>query len=276
MYEKGFPMLRSVRPGAAVVTLLIVVSIVSSAQAQTATQARPFFLTQSGGKKAVVGYTPAQIGHGYGFDQISGQGKGQTIAIVDAFDHPNIEQDLALFSSTFGLPACTKRNGCFQKVYASGSKPDTNSIWAFEISLDVEWVHAIAPKAKILLVEAASDQLSDLLAAVDIALASDLPTHDGLHELGASRATHGTHVARQSFRREERDILRFGRRFGSWCVLSCRIALCDGCRRHNIAVGQRSAIIKVRKPGPTRAAASVHWKWSRYIRVPFLSRIIRR
>ena len=163
------------RPGATALTLLIVVSIVASAQAQTATQAHPFFLTQGAGKNSIVGYTPAQIGHGYGFDQISGQGKGQTIAIVDAFDHPNIEQDLALFSSTFGLPGCTRRNGCsfFQKVYASGSKPDTNSIWAFEISLDVEWAHAIAPKANILLVEAASDQLSDLLAAVDVALASD-------------------------------------------------------------------------------------------------------
>ena len=169
-------MLRSIRPGAAALALLIVVSIVSSAQAQTATQAHPFFLTQGAGKNSIVGYTPAQIGHGYGFDQISGQGKGQTIAIVDAFDHPNIEQDLALFSSTFGLPGCTRRNGCsfFQKVYASGSKPDTNSIWAFEISLDVEWAHAIAPKANILLVEAASDQLSDLLAAVEVALASDL------------------------------------------------------------------------------------------------------
>ena len=161
-------------PAATALTLLIVVSIVSSAQAQTATQAHPFFLTQGAGKKAIVGYTPAQIGHGYGFDQIAGQGEGQTIAIVDAFDHPNIEQDLALFSSTFDLPDCTKRNGCFHKVYATGSKPDTNSIWAFEISLDVEWAHAIAPKANILLVEAASDQLSDLLAAVDVALASHL------------------------------------------------------------------------------------------------------
>jgi subtilase family serine protease len=167
-------MFRSLSPGAFFLALLIALSNTSWVHAQTATQVHPFFLTQGAGKKSVTGYTPSQIRRGYGFDQITGQGQGQTIAIVDAFDHPNIEQDLAIFNSTFNLPSCTTANGCFHKVYASGSKPDTNSVWAFEISLDVEWAHAIAPQAKILLVEAPTDQLPDLLAAVDVALASNL------------------------------------------------------------------------------------------------------
>jgi subtilase family serine protease len=173
LYRKDFLMLRSLRAGAILIALLTSSVNTPFARAQTANQAHPFFLTMGAGKKSVVGYTPAQIRHGYGFDQIAGQGEGQTIAIVDAFDHPNIEQDLAIFNSTFSLPSCTTANGCFRKVYASGSKPETNSIWAFEISLDVEWAHAIAPQAKILLVEAPSDQLSDLLAAVDVATASN-------------------------------------------------------------------------------------------------------
>jgi subtilase family serine protease len=165
---------RSKSPAAILLALLIVTANASFAHAQAATQVHPFFLAQGAGKKSVVGYSPSQIRRGYGFDQIRAQGSGQTIAIVDAFDHPNIEQDLAVFNSSFNLPACTTANGCFQKVYVSGSKPDTNSVWAFEISLDVEWAHAIAPQAKILLVEAPSDQLPDLLTAVDVALASNL------------------------------------------------------------------------------------------------------
>ena len=74
-------MVRSMQPGATALTLLIFVSIVSSAQAQTATQAHPFFLTQAAGKNAIVGYTPAQILHGYGFDQISGQGRDKRLRL---------------------------------------------------------------------------------------------------------------------------------------------------------------------------------------------------
>jgi subtilase family serine protease len=166
-------MLRSLRLCATLIAFLIAISHASNAYAQGA-QAHPFFLTEGAGKKSVTGFTPAQIRHGYGFDQISNQGKGQTIAIVAAFDHPDIEHDLSVFNGTFNLPACTADNGCFHKVFASGSNPGTNSVWAFEISLDVEWAHAIAPEATILLVEAASDQLQDLLAAVDVTVASKL------------------------------------------------------------------------------------------------------
>jgi subtilase family serine protease len=118
-----------------------------------------------------TGYTPTQVRRAYGFDQITNQGAGQTVAIVDAFDDPNIESDLGVFSTQFGLPSCTTANGCFQKVFAAGTAPRPNRGWAFEISLDVEWVHAIAPQAKIILVEARSSSLADLLAGVDAAVA---------------------------------------------------------------------------------------------------------
>jgi subtilase family serine protease len=115
------------------------------------------------------GFTPQQIWQIYGFDQVKNQGEGETIAIVDAFDDPNIQRDLAVFSQAFGLPPCDT-TACFEKVYASGKKPRTDAGWALEIALDVEWAHAIAPKAKILLVEAASNSFADLLQAVNVAV----------------------------------------------------------------------------------------------------------
>lgn len=117
-----------------------------------------------------TGYTPSQLRTAYGFTAVANQGQGQTIAIVDAFDHPNIEADLGAFNAQFGLPACTTANGCFQKVYAAGTKPPTNTGWAVEIALDVEWAHAIAPQAKILLVEAASNANAPMYQAVDVAV----------------------------------------------------------------------------------------------------------
>ncbi|HLI46455.1 MAG TPA: S53 family peptidase, partial [Geobacterales bacterium] len=127
-----------------------------------------------------IGYSPVQIRHAYGFDLLSCSftgtfgssnlcGYGQIIAIVDAYDDPNIENDLNVFSSQFGLPSCTSSNGCFIKAMPQG-KPRADQGWALEISLDVEWAHAIAPGAKILLVEAKSNSLSNLLAAVDYAV----------------------------------------------------------------------------------------------------------
>lgn len=96
-----------------------------------------------------------------------------TIAIVDAYDLPTAQNDLNVFSSTFGLPSCTTANGCFQKVNQTGgtSYPKYNSGWGLEIALDIEWAHAIAPGAKILLVEASSNSFSNLLAAEDYASA---------------------------------------------------------------------------------------------------------
>jgi hypothetical protein len=123
-------------------------------------------LSPNATNSTVVGLTPSQVKKAYGFDQLSGDGSGQTIAIVDAYNDPNILNDLKKFSSQFSLA-----NPNLSVVNQTGSSnlPKTDGGWSQEISLDVEWAHAIAPKAKILLVEAKSASLTDLLGAVDYA-----------------------------------------------------------------------------------------------------------
>lgn len=91
-------------------------------------------------------------------------GGARMIALVDAYDAPNAASDLAKFSLQFGLPPAS-----LQVVYASGTKPAYNMGWEFEESLDVQWAHAMAPEAKIVLVEAASSSFTDLMAAEDVA-----------------------------------------------------------------------------------------------------------
>ncbi len=122
-------------------------------------------------QSAPYGLSPAQIKSAYGFNTSATAGAGKTIAIVDAYDDPTAESDLAVFSSQYGLPACTTANGCFSKVNQTGGTryPKANAGWALEISLDVQWAHAIAPGAKILLVEATSNSFANLLAAEDYA-----------------------------------------------------------------------------------------------------------
>lgn len=121
----------------------------------------------------VDGYTPSEIRKAYGFDQITlgdgsvaADGRGQTIAIVDAYNDPNVAADLAVFNAQFGLPAANLK----VVNQTGGSKlPTTDAGWAGEIALDVEWAHAIAPGASILLVEANSADTADLMQAVDYA-----------------------------------------------------------------------------------------------------------
>ncbi len=131
---------------------------------------------------APAGETPQSIRPVY---SIPSTGGAQTIAIVDAFDYPTAENDLGVFSSAFGLPPCTKANGCFQVVYASGKKPRANCGWAQEAALDIEWAHAMAPSANIVLVEAASNRFSDLFAAVDVA-SGIVSKNGGLGEVSMS------------------------------------------------------------------------------------------
>jgi subtilase family serine protease len=120
-----------------------------------------------------VGLSPAQIKAAYNFPTSLTAGAGKTIAIVDAYDDPTAESDLNVFSQPFGLPACTTANGCFKKVNQTGGTkyPRADGGWALEISLDIQWAHAIAPGAKILLVEAASNSFTNLMAAEDYAKA---------------------------------------------------------------------------------------------------------
>jgi subtilase family serine protease len=118
-----------------------------------------------------TGLSPATIKSVYGFSTSSTAGAGKTIAIVDAYDDPTAESDLGVFSTQYGLPPCTTANGCFKKVNQTGgtSYPRKDAGWALEISLDVQWAHAIAPGAHILLVEASSNSFANLLAAEDYA-----------------------------------------------------------------------------------------------------------
>jgi len=112
------------------------------------------------------GYGPADLLAAY---NISGGVSGQTVAIVDAFNDPNAESDLAVYRSTYGLPACTTANGCFRKVDQNGgtSYPRNNTGWAEEISLDLDMVSAICPNCHILLVEAKTNSFANLATAVD-------------------------------------------------------------------------------------------------------------
>lgn len=116
---------------------------------------------------------PADILAAYGWRSSDhGRGTGKTIALVDAYDDPSIASDLTTFSTAFTLPPCTTTNGCFTKVDQTGRTtryPRVTAGWDTEISLDVEWAHAMAPKAKILLVEANSASFRNLFAAVSYA-----------------------------------------------------------------------------------------------------------
>jgi kumamolisin len=94
-------------------------------------------------------------------------GGAKAIAIVDAYDYPTAFSDLQVFSAQFGLPAPTTAN--FQVVYATGTPPKADPGWGLEAALDIEWAHAMAPQAKIYLVEAASNSFTDLLTAVNVA-----------------------------------------------------------------------------------------------------------
>jgi len=115
------------------------------------------------------GYGPADIQSAYGLAGLSSGGR--TVAIVDAYDDPTAEADLATYRSQYNLPACTTANGCFRKVNQTGgtSYPRTDAGWATEISLDLDMVSAACPDCKILLVEANSASFANLGTAVNYA-----------------------------------------------------------------------------------------------------------
>jgi subtilase family serine protease len=119
-----------------------------------------------------TGYTPCDLQSAYNVVN-STAGANQTVAIVDAFNDPNAESDLAVYRAQFGLPACTTANGCFRKVNQNGvqgSYPANNTGWSEEISLDLDMVSAICPSCHILLVEATTNSNANLAAAVDRAV----------------------------------------------------------------------------------------------------------
>jgi hypothetical protein len=118
------------------------------------------------GPATTAPYTPAQIRHAYGIDQLSENGAGQTIAIIDAYDlsASTITSDLTTFDNQSGLPAPPSF------TVNTPTAPVANSGWDLEIALDVEWAHAIAPAANILLVETASTSFTSLLGGVSYAV----------------------------------------------------------------------------------------------------------
>ncbi|MBW8804413.1 MAG: carboxypeptidase regulatory-like domain-containing protein [Catenulisporales bacterium] len=118
-----------------------------------------------------AGFGPADLRSAYNLPPDGGA--GATVAVVDAYDDPNAEADLALYRAQFGLPACTTANGCFSKVDQTGGTtyPAPHPGWAGEISLDLDMVSAAAPRAHIILVEANTPNFTDLGAAVDEAVA---------------------------------------------------------------------------------------------------------
>jgi subtilase family serine protease len=122
-------------------------------------------------------YTPAQIRAAYGFNNITftnnGQtvtanGSGETIAIVDAHSDSHIFNDVNVFDQRWGITPGVSSTSFLTVATPQGSSRE-NSSWSMEMSLDVEWAHAIAPGAKILLVEAKTGSLTNLLNAVTYA-----------------------------------------------------------------------------------------------------------
>jgi subtilase family serine protease len=115
---------------------------------------------------APTGYTPAQVAQAYGFNHTGMTGAGQTIAVITAYNSPTIARDLAAFDRTFGLP-----DPSLQIVNPKGRPPagPSNAGWALETALDVEWAHATAPQAKILVMEAGAATMTDLTSAIDYA-----------------------------------------------------------------------------------------------------------
>jgi hypothetical protein len=129
-----------------------------------------------------VGYGPPDLQSAYNLTPLAAtNGTGRVIAVVDAYDDPSAESDLAVYRATYGLPPCTTANSCFHKVNQNGAQgsypapapvaPGQNASWATEISLDLDMVAANCPRCSILLVEANSSAPGDLASSVDTAAA---------------------------------------------------------------------------------------------------------
>ncbi len=120
------------------------------------------------------GLPPATLRHIYNLTLATPNEGSGVIAIVDAYDYPTATADFNTFSTEFGLPlasqdVCNGSKPCFTVVYASGRKPSGNCSWNQEAALDIEWAHAMAPYAQIVLVEANSSSYTDLFNAVTVA-----------------------------------------------------------------------------------------------------------
>jgi len=165
--------------------------IVMGPQAVPSGMATPSYglFTCQVGLSAAVCYDPYQMRHAYNIDTLINAGytgKGKTIVIVDAFQSPNIVQQLNYYNTFYGLPSLNGLGGApdpnlgtFTQIAPDGLTPfdstDDNMVgWAEEISLDVLWAHAIAPGANIVLVLAKSNDDADILSATQYAVNHNL------------------------------------------------------------------------------------------------------
>ncbi|MEI8282956.1 MAG: hypothetical protein WCG75_11160 [Armatimonadota bacterium] len=123
---------------------------------------------------APSGYGPSSIRAAYNLASTGGSGAH---AVVIAYHYANARRDFNVFSTTYGLPTETSTNQAattntkFQVVYQGTAAPAGNVGWNQEAALDIEWSHAMAPNAKIYLVEANSNSFNDLNAAIKKAAA---------------------------------------------------------------------------------------------------------
>lgn len=169
--------------------------LVLGAQSQSAAAGRSALAGATVNKKPYAGFlTPQLLHEAYGLPTETAAGATQTIAVVDAFNDPTAEADLAVYDQQFGLGPCTSENGCFEKVNQEGKAsplPADEGGWASEISIDVQMARAICQSCHILLVEADSEEFSDLGTAVDTAArlgASEISNSYGATEQPAYEA----------------------------------------------------------------------------------------
>jgi hypothetical protein len=133
---------------------------------------RPVHSGRSAAAALPEGYGPADLKSAYALPATTST---KTVAVVLAFDYPSAAADLAVYRSTYGLPACTAASGCFRKLNQDGAAaplPEPDEGWALEAALDLQMVSAACPTCHLLLVEANDNFFESLAAAVDSAVAA--------------------------------------------------------------------------------------------------------
>jgi subtilase family serine protease len=153
------------------------------------------------------GYGPADLKSAYNLPSTGGS--GQTVAVVDAGDDPNAEADLAVYRTTYGLPACTTADGCFHKVNESGATGPlpTDQGWDVEIALDLDMVSAACPGCHILLVEGddatfdslgTSENTAVSLGATEVSNSYGASEQNGIQQFEADYAHPGVAIVASS------------------------------------------------------------------------------
>jgi len=171
------------------VAKIVVTAVFSIMAAGAVAQSAPVTVTTFGEaqKTAVVGSVvhpeqhpeetllgPVQVRRFYNLQDVKNMGEGQTIALIGSHHDPVLEHDLAVFSQRFGLPLCAVKSGCLQQIDIPDTKgengPEDGHYSYLEETMDVEWAHAIAPKAKLMLVEGPRSTWENYLAGVEAAV----------------------------------------------------------------------------------------------------------